>query len=163
MNLPDKLKRAAFAALFCGASLMASAVVAQQAPGQQQAQQNFTDQELQQFANATSRLMQVQQAGEQEMIKILQEEKLSVDKFNELAMAQQQQKTGEVKASEEEKAAFDKAAQRMIALQPAMQKNAETAILQDGMTLEKYEQIMLAYRQDPALQERVNKLIEEKH
>ncbi|MDX5422785.1 MAG: hypothetical protein LPK14_11065 [Hymenobacteraceae bacterium] len=28
------------------------------------------------------------------------------------------------------------------------------------MTLEKYEQIMMAYRQDPALQERVNKMME---
>lgn len=93
------------------------------------------------------------------MLGILKEENLSIDKFNEMAQAHQQQKLTEVDATVEEMTAFNKAAQRMMDMQPAMQKEVETAIQKDGMTLEKYEQIMVAYRQDPALQERVNKMM----
>lgn len=158
-----KMKGAAVAAFILGIFSFGNVAVAQQATPpaqQQQTQQNFSDNDLKQFAEANTRLMDVQKEGEQEMMKILEEEKLSVNKFNEMAMAHQQQKLNEVQATPEEMAAFNKAAQRMMELQPAMQKSVEEAIRKDGMTLEKYEQIMMAYRQDPALQERVNKMME---
>lgn len=129
-------------------------------PAQQgQTQQNFTDAELQQFADASARLMAVQQEGEKKMMGILQEENLSIDKFNEMAQAYQQQQLDQVEATTEEKAAFNKAAQRMIEMQPEMQKNVEAAIQKDGMSLDKYEQIMIAYRQNEALQQRVNEMM----
>ena len=163
MNLTNKLKGAAIAALtICCASFGTTAAAQQATPPAQQQQatpQDFSDADLKQFADASNRLMAVQQEGEKTMMGILEEEKLSVDKFNEMAQAHQQQKLAEVGATAEEMAAFNKAAQRMMELQPAMQKEVETAIQKDGMTLEKYEQIMLVYQQDPSLQERVNKLM----
>ncbi|GAB3194402.1 N-acetylglucosamine kinase-like BadF-type ATPase [Pontibacter aydingkolensis] len=178
MNILNrKVKGIAVAILFLGVCAVTDTAVAQkkdkkqktqqtetqtQSPQmQQQTQQsgNFSDGDLKQFADASSRLMVIQQNGEQKMLKILEEEKLSVDKFNEMAQAHQQQKLSEVGATVEETAAFNKAAQRMMELQPEMQKEVETAIQKDGMTLEKYEQIMIAYRQDPALQEKINKLM----
>ncbi|WP_266203760.1 DUF4168 domain-containing protein [Pontibacter kalidii] len=164
MNLKQNLKGAAFAALICGAALAAPAAMAQQtAPPTQQAQpQNFSDADLQQFADASARLMTVQQEGEKAMMGILEEEKLSVDKFNQMAQAHQQQKLSEVEATPEEMAAFNNAAQRMMEMQPALQKDLEAAIQQEGMTLEKFEQIMLAYRQDQAVQQRVDQLMQEK-
>lgn len=125
----------------------------------QQAQQSFTDQELKQFADASTRLMDIQRKGEEKMMKILQEEKLDVNKFNEMAQAHQQEKLDEVEATAEEKVAFDKAAKRMMEMQPELQKDVEAAIQKDGMSLDKYEQIMMAYRQDPALQEKLNKMM----
>ena len=163
MNFMNKLKGAAIAALVIGFTAFGTSAVAQQAtpPAQQQgaAPQDFSDADLKQFADASSRLMAVQQEGEKTMMGILEEEKLSVEKFNEMAQAHQQQKLAEVGATPEEMASFNKAAQRMMELQPAMQKDVETAIQKDGMTLEKYEQIMMVYQQDPSLQERVNKLM----
>ncbi|MFD2999693.1 DUF4168 domain-containing protein [Pontibacter toksunensis] len=162
MNFVNKLKGAAIAALILGFSTVGTVATAQQAttpPAQQGVQQNFSDADLKQFADASNRLMAVQQEGEKTMLGILQEEKLSIDKFNEMAQAHQQQKLAEVSATPEEMAAFNKAAQRMMEMQPAMQKEVETAIQKDGMTLQKYEQIMMAYRQDPALQERINKMM----
>ena len=162
MNLINKLKGAAIAALTIGCASFGTSAMAQQAtpPAQQQqaAPQDISDADLKQFADASNRLMAVQQEGEKTMMGILEEEKLSVDKFNQMAQAHQQQKLAEVGATAEEMAAFNKAAQRMMELQPAMQKEVETAIQKDGMTLEKYEQIMLVYQQDPSRQERVNTL-----
>lgn len=163
MNLTNKLKGAAIAALTIGFTAFGTSAIAQQyTPPQSQqeaAPQDFSDADLKQFADASGRLMAMQQEGEKTMMGILQEEKISVEKFNEMAQAHQQQKLAEVAAKPEEMAAFNKAAQRMMELQPAMQKEVETAIQKDGMTLEKYEQIMLAYQQNPSLQERVNKLM----
>ncbi|ARS37177.1 DUF4168 domain-containing protein [Pontibacter actiniarum] len=162
MNLKNKLKATAVAVLLLGTSAFGGAAMAQQTtpPAQQgQTQQNFTDAELQQFADASARLMAVQQEGEKKMMGILQEENLSIDKFNEMAQAHQQQQLDQVEATTEEKAAFNKAAQRMIEMQPEMQKNVEAAIQKDGMSLDKYEQIMIAYRQNEALQQRVNEMM----
>ncbi|AKD02934.1 DUF4168 domain-containing protein [Pontibacter korlensis] len=164
MNLKLNLKGAALAALIFGATLAAPASMAQQAtPQTQQTQpQNFSDADLKQFADASARLMVVQQESEKAMMGILEEEKLSVDKFNQMAQAHQQQKLNEVDATPEEMAAFNNAAQRMMEMQPTLQKDFETAIQKDGMSLEKYEQIMMAYRQDQTLQQRVDKLMQEK-
>lgn len=153
-----KLKHIAFAAAM---ALAAPAAIAQQSPAPtQQAQgQSFSDADLKQFVAANERLMVVQQESETAMKAILDEEKLSVDKFNQMAQAHQQQKLNEVEATVEEKAAFNKAAQRLMEMQPEVQKSVETAIQQDGLTLEKYEKMMMAYRQDPALQERVNTMM----
>ncbi|OKL40685.1 DUF4168 domain-containing protein [Pontibacter flavimaris] len=164
MNFMQNLKGAALAALICGAVLAAPAAMARQtAPQAQPAQpQNFSDADLQQFADASARLITIQQEGEKAMMGILEEEKLSVDKFNQMAQAHQQQKLSEVEATPEEMAAFNNAAQRLMEMQPTLQKDLETAIQQDGMTLEKFEQIMLAYRQDQAVQQRIDLLMQEK-
>ncbi|MBC5994956.1 DUF4168 domain-containing protein [Pontibacter cellulosilyticus] len=168
-----KVKGIAVAILVAGTCAVTNTAVAQQkgkqkkatpppteTPVQQPAQTgSFTDAELKQFVDASGRLMEIQKNSEQKMMKILEEEKLSVNKFNEMAQAHQQQKLAEVKATPEETAAFNKAAQRMMEMQPEMQKEVETAIQKDGMTLEKYEQIMVAYRQDPVVQEKINKLM----
>jgi len=130
-----------------------------QAQPQQQAKQNFTDAEVKQFADANMRLMAIQKESETKMMGILQEEKISPEKFNEMAQAHQQQKLSEVKATPEELAAFNKSAQRIVEMQPTLQQQAEEAIAKDGMTMEKYQMMVTAYQQDPSLQEKVNKLM----
>ncbi|WP_439881019.1 DUF4168 domain-containing protein [Pontibacter sp. MBLB2868] len=162
MKIAYKLKGTAITALILIALALGTTATAQQTSQpaqQQQAPQNFTDKELKQFADASNRLMEIQRKGEEKMLKILEEEKLSVDKFNEMAQAHQQEKLDEVVATEQEKTAFNKAAERMMAMQPALQKEVEAAIQKEGMQLDRYEQIMVAYRQDPVLQEKLNKMM----
>ena len=160
----NKLKGAIVAILTLGLINVSDTTMAQVSPPvqqtpQQPAKTNFTDAEINQFVDANVRLMTIQQDGEKTVISILEEEKISIEKFNEMAIAHQQQKLMEVGATAAEMAAFNKAAERIVVLQPEMQKKAETAILKDGMKIELYEQILLAYQQDLKLQEKVNKLI----
>ncbi|WP_347157441.1 DUF4168 domain-containing protein [Pontibacter chitinilyticus] len=163
MNMQHKLKAAALAALTVICASFGQVAQAQTtptpAPATQQQTQSFTDAELKQFAEANTRLMSLQQESETKMMGMLQEEKLSVDRFNEMANAHQQQKLAELKASPEEMAAFNKIAQRIMDMQPDLQKAAEVAIQKDGLALDKYKQMMMAYQQDPALQEKVNKMM----
>lgn len=165
-NLTIKLKRAVAAALLVGAVAFAESTFAQTAttplPKAQEkgAATDFTDAEIKQFAEANNRLMAVQQEGEKVMMNILKEEKVEVEKFNEFAKAYQEQRLEEVKATPEELAALNKVAQRVIELQPTIQRDVQQAIVKDGMTMEKYEQIMLAYQNDASLQEKVHKMME---
>ncbi|MEJ8757677.1 DUF4168 domain-containing protein [Pontibacter sp. H259] len=166
-SLPINLKGLVVAILGVGATILSGSAIAQQKPlpTQPKTQQTapaatFSDADLKQFADANNRLMVVQQEGEKAMLAILTEEKLSVEKFSELAKAHQQQKLNEAKATPQELTAFNKSAQRMMALQPTMEKNMENAIIKDGMTIEKYEQIMVAYKQDPAMQAKVQQLMQ---
>ena len=169
--LNNKLKGFAAAILIVGAGTITNTAFAQKKQQQQPVQPkteqttpttNFTDAELKQFADANNRLMVVQQDGEKAMLAILAEEKLSVEKFSEMAKAHQQQKISEVKATAEEFAAFNRSAQRMMEMQPTMEQDMEKAIVKDGMTVEKYEQIMLAFKQDPAMQAKVQHLMDQK-
>ncbi len=158
------LKRAVAAALMVGTVAFAENAFAQAAttplPKAQAATADFTDAEIKQFAEANNRLMAVQQEGEKVMMDILKEEKVEVEKFNEFAKAYQEQRLDEVKATPEELAALNKVAERVIELQPTIQRDVQQAIVKDGMTMEKYEQIMLAYQNDATLQEKVHKMME---
>lgn len=167
MNFLHKLKATAVAGLIVGMVATAGTAEAQQKnlPKQQTTPQTapkqaaISDADIKLFVDASTRLMELQQQSEQAMLGILQEEKLSVEKFNDLAQAHQQQKLAEAEATAEEKAAFNKAIQRMMEMQPDIEKNLQTAIQKDGMTVERYEQIMLAYQQDPAVQAKIQKLM----
>ena len=172
MNIIHKLKATAVAGLIVGCVSLAGTAEAQQKnpPKQQttpqttpqaapQQQQDISDADLKLFVDASTRLMELQQANEKVMLTILEEEKLSVEKFNTLAQAHQQQKLAEAEATAEEKAAFNKAVQRMMEMQPDIEKNMQQAIQKDGMSMERYEQIMLAYQQNPTIQAKVQKMM----
>lgn len=162
MNLTHKLKATAVAGLVVGMVSFGGNAMAQQAAPQkapQQQTQAISDADIKLFVDASTRLMELQQESEQAMMTILQEEKLSVDKFNTLAQAHQQQKLAEAEGTAEEKAAFNKAIARMMEMQPEIEKNMATAIQKDGMSMERYEQIMMAYQQDPAVQAKIQKLM----
>ncbi|MDX5418746.1 MAG: DUF4168 domain-containing protein [Hymenobacteraceae bacterium] len=169
MNFINKLKATAAAGLVLGMVSLSGTADAQQKnlPKQQtkpqvapqQQAQDISDADIKLFVDASTRLIDLQQENEKAMMAILEEEKLSIDKFNTLAQAHQQQKLAEAEATAEEKAAFNKAIQRMMEMQPDIEKNMQLAIQKDGMSMERYEQIMMAYQQDPALQAKIQKLM----
>ncbi len=95
------------------------------------------------------------------MLAVIEKENLSFDKFTEMIQAHQQQKLKEVEATPEEFAAFNIAAQQIVEMQPKVQEEVQLAIEEEGLTVDKFERIMLAYQQDPAVQAKVNKIAEE--
>ncbi len=151
------------AAFTLGLIGLSEAAFAQQTtpPATQQAQPNanFTEVELQQFIDASERIMVLQQENEKNMLTILEEEKLDVNKFNELAMAYQEERIEEAEATAAEKEAFTKVAERIIELQPTVQAEVQRAIEQDGMSMEKYENIMMAYQEDPSVQAKIQSML----
>jgi hypothetical protein len=162
-----KIKAMAGAALVVASMSFGQAAWAQGAPngkaqqGQQTQTEDFSTLELKQFVAANERAFAVQKESEKAMLTVIEEEKISVDKFNEIAKAHQEEKMDQVEASPAEMAAFNKAAQRIVEMQPVVQQTLVQAIEQDGLTIEKFEKIMMAYQHNPAVQEKVQKLIVE--
>jgi hypothetical protein len=122
----------------------------------------FSDGDLKQFVAANAKAVEAQKEAEKAMVAVLEEQKLSPAKFNEMAQALKEKKLQQVSATAEEKAAFNKAAQQLVQLQPQLEQKIQQSIQSSGITLEKYQAIRLAYDQNPAIQAKVNQLIQPK-
>ncbi|WP_229968759.1 DUF4168 domain-containing protein [Pontibacter harenae] len=155
-----------FVPVFAVAALcFGPAAFAQQAtPTQQettQQQNNFTDQELQQFVKANAKTASITKEHQQEMIDIIKEEDLEVSRFNEIAQAHRQQTIDELEVSEEEMTSFNNAAQQIVEMQPTAKQEVDDAIEAEGLTVERYEEILEAYEKDPEVKAKVQAIIQQ--
>ncbi|MEK6476276.1 DUF4168 domain-containing protein [Catalinimonas sp. 4WD22] len=136
---------------------------AQGLPGaaqQQPVKENFTDEELKTFIQANKSVVQVQQAAEQKMIQAIEETEMDVNRFNEIATAQQDPQA-DAEASADEMATFNEAAQKVMNVQRETQSEIAAAVEEEGMEFDEYRQIMMAYQNSPKVQQQITKLIEE--
>ena len=152
----------------CLLLMMAGVAVAQQTQPQpqnetqQQVQQNFSDEELEKFADVYVQVVEIQQENEAEMIKAIEDENLDVNRFQEILQAQQQQQGAtELNATAEEMASFNNAAQKIMTVQKEVEAEMKQVIEKD-LGLDTYQQIVVAYQQSPEVQQKVNQLLQEK-
>ena len=133
---------------------------AQQLPGGQAPQPaEYSDDELVTFIAAAQKIMPLQQESQMKMIEKIEEEDLTVDKFNNIL---ESLSTGEnADASEAELKSFNNAMEEIQEVQMEYEVTITDAITEEGMTPAKYQEIMAVYQQDPELQMRVNILMEE--
>jgi hypothetical protein len=157
-----KVKRIFLSAVLFGSVGVGQAALAQQADTPQlevKADERFSETELKQFLDANSKVTALQKEGQQNMLRIIEEANLDVEQFNKFAQAQREEKLNETGASPEQLAAFDKAAQQIVEIQPAVKENVKKAIEEAGLTEEKYKAIVTAYQQDPAVKAKVHELM----
>lgn len=162
-----KTMKSKFFAILCASLsvLMISSadLYAQGLPGaaqQQPVKEDFTDEELKTFIQANKSVVQVQQAAEQKMMQAIEETDMDVNRFNEIATAQQDPQA-DAEASAEEMATFNEAAQKVMAVQRETQSEIAAAVEEEGMEFDAYRQIMMAYQNSPKVQQQITKLIEE--
>lgn len=145
--------------------LLSFGVMAQETPAVPQQQQevvtDFNDEELKQFASAAGKVMEIQQKTQEDMIKVIEDENLELDKFNQILMSQQNQEAEKVDATAEEMAAFNNASQKIMEIQTDIQTDVVKAIEEEGLEPQKYEQIMLAYQASPEIKAKIDALIQE--
>lgn len=122
------------------------------------AREDFSDDELKSFVNANEKAMAIQIEGEQKMIKAIEDQGLTLDRFNEI-LEEQRDPSKESTASGEELQSFNNAAQVILQENTRIEQQMTTTIEEEGIDVETYKQIMLAYQQNPAIQNRVNKMV----
>ncbi|ARS34283.1 DUF4168 domain-containing protein [Pontibacter actiniarum] len=155
-------KKGTIAAAFVATSLcFGQAAFAQQtaAPQEQQTSQTYSDEELRSFLDANTKATEIQKESRTALVSAIEEQDLSVDRFNELAKAHRQKKLEEVAENPEEIAAFSTAAQAIVQLQPEVKEKVEQAIEEEGLTMEEYNNILKAYKEDPAVQAQIRKVM----
>ncbi len=141
------------------AILFSSQVFGQQLPGQQAPRPpEYSDSELIVFIKAAQRVTPLHQESQMKMIKKIEDENLTVEIFNNIL---ETQRTGaKIDATEEQIEAFNKSIEGIQEIQMEYDTIIINAIEGEGITPEKYEEIITNYQQNPEIQMRINVLAE---
>lgn len=95
---------------------------------------------------------------EQKMVKAIENEGLSVDRFHQI-LEQQRNPGSATETSQEELKSFNNAAQAIIRENKKVEQKMAASIEEEGIDVETYNQIMVAYQQNTGIQRRVDQLI----
>lgn len=133
------------------------AQTAQPAESPETQQINVSDAELEKFANAIQALQTAEQDSQQKMMAIVEEQDLSIEKFNEIHQAKMQ--NAEVKASEEDQKKHQKAVAKLEELQSEIMQLMESIVTSKGLSMERFQQIAAAMQSSPELQQRLQQLM----
>lgn len=139
--------------------LMGGVVQAQQnqmMQQQQQPQKDYSEEEIDVFANTVAQVLPIQQEAEQKMMKEIEDQGMKLDKFNKIA--RQMQQGGEPQdVSEEDMKTFKSISQEIQGIQQKTQQKVNKIISDEGMSPAKYQEMIQAYSSNPEIKQKVDK------
>lgn len=145
------------AGLMLMGALMSAPVVEAQVPMPQQQQQQkieVGDDEMSKFATIFQAIRMENNKFQQEMMVMMEEEGMEVQRFNEIHEASVNSEV-EVDASADEKEKHQRILGKIEEKQVAIQGDMEKLISDEGMTVERYQEIAMHLPADPDLQEQL--------
>lgn len=119
---------------------------------------DVSDQEIQSFANAFEAVQTIQEESRQEMAQAIEEEGLTIQEYNELFRVEQQSGSTDSETSqfsEEQQEQFEQADARIDEIEQEAQTQIEEAITNEGLEVERFEEIWMEVRKNPELQQQV--------
>lgn len=143
--------------------LATTAAVAQQ-PGQlnmNDERPEISDTELAQFVEIMPSVNAIQMQYQQEMVTAVQDNEIEVQRFNELARAQQDPNLT-VEANEMEMKAFNSAMAAVQAIQQNLNQDVEAAIAESELSMSRFQEIAMAVNSDQSLQQKVQQMMQSK-
>jgi hypothetical protein len=140
--------------------VMVSYAIGQQSlPPQMEINEDFTDKELKEFVRINAEMIPVQEKGQEDMLKTIENEGMKVERFQELAQAQQAGKLTEVSGDPKEIAKFSKAGQKVLEMQQEVQSKVQEEIVKSELSEEKFQQIYMAYSQSEKVKAKIDELM----
>ncbi len=158
--------------------LIGSAAVAQTAPGTEATDSTeavespeaapeaatpaaeVTSEELEQFASVIPDLQTIQADAQAEVATAVEDSGLSAERFNQIAQAQASpEAVGEVEISSEEATAFEAIVTEIQQIEQDFLTQRQAILESQGLTVERYQEILAAVQEDPALLEQVESLL----
>ncbi len=133
----------------------------QQAPMQQASQVDVDDADLQRFATTMKQLQGIQKQAQEAMVQAVEEQGLTVERFNEIAQSRQNLEQAPVDVSAEEAQTFQNAIAQIGQIRDEAQGSMETAVQQEGLDVEKFNGIAQAIQTNPELQQKVIQMIQQ--
>ncbi|MFD2034868.1 DUF4168 domain-containing protein [Belliella marina] len=137
------------------------AIAQQMMQPQTQVKEDFSDQEFEEFVKINLVLIPLQEKSQGDMVKAIEENDLKVERFQELAQAQQAGTLQEVASGAEEMASFNNAGQKVMEMQQGLQTEIQKTIKDSGLSEEQFQEMYMAYTQSPKVKEKVDKMIED--
>lgn len=124
------------------------------------AQENsFSDDEVETFVMINKQTMPIQMEAQQNMMNMLKEEGMDINKFQQMAMAAQQGDETMGGATEEEKNKFTTLATKMQTLQQELGVKMEKVVKEEGMEPVKFQQMAMKYQQDAEFRQEIDALM----
>lgn len=124
-------------------------------------EQEISDSELGQFADAYVKVQTQNQVAQQQMMTIIEDEGLKVERFSAIQEAEMDPaKTSD--ATDEEKKMHASAMAKIEEMQPALEKKAVEDIESTGITMERYQMLASAIQNEKSLQERLQSILVER-
>ena len=120
----------------------------------------ISDTEMEQFAGVFVELQTMNQQIQQKMITAIQEEGIEVQRFNEIMNARQDPDK-ELDATEEELTTFAAAGQSIQQIQQNAQQDMQKVITDSELSLNRYQAIMAAVRNNTGLQQKLQEQIQQ--
>lgn len=159
----------------CALLLMAATVTAQQMQPQQQPQQQavpqqpqaptpdeISDEELLTFLQTSDAIRPIQEEAQMEMRQVIEDEGISVERFQQLMMAMQNpQLAGQVEVSAEEEAAMQEMEPKLVEIENAASEEIVNEIDNQGLDVDRYQAIYMSLQQHPELMERLQAMLDE--
>jgi len=151
-----------FAALFAVTTAFAQDV----GQGQQQMpdvpnSDDVSDTELSQFVTTITEIEPIQVELQTDVEKLVEEENISFERFQQLMMAMQNpQMAQQVEISEEEQESIEKIQPKLSELQLKAEEEIVEKIEENGLTIERYQAIMMGAQQDQELMTRLQEALE---
>lgn len=119
-----------------------------------------TSEELEQFASVIPELQTIQESAQAEVTTAVEESGLSAERFNQIAQAQSSPEAGgEVEISPEEAAAFEFVVGEIQQIEQDFLAQRQEILTAQGLTVERYQQILAAVQNDPALLQQIQELL----
>ncbi|WP_189605219.1 DUF4168 domain-containing protein [Salinimicrobium marinum] len=134
---------------------------AQTTPLQQSEVQQIevSDAELEKFAQAFQRIRMINQEAQQQMMQVVQDEGMDIQRFNEIYQASMDPAVN-VETTSEEQEQYSNISSEIEKMQGSFQSRMEEVITKQDMTVQRYEQIATQLQTDPQLQERLKAVFE---
>ena len=124
-------------------------------------EQDVSDSELAQFADAYIKVQMQNQEAQQEMMTIIEGEGLEVERFSEIQQtAMDPNQKSDATADEMKKHA--NAIAKIDKLQPELEKKAVNEVESTGISIERFESLASVIQQDQGLQQRLQTIIMER-
>jgi len=145
--------------LFVAGSLFAQGQQQPQMPPQQQnlpTSSDVSDQEITQLGNAVEALEPIQNETQEKIKTAVEGEDLSFERFQQMMMAMQNpQMAQQVDITDEEKSKIQTLQPTLMQIQTEARQQMSAKIEENGLTMQRYQQIIMGAQQDPELMSRV--------
>lgn len=126
------------------------------------AQSDVSSDELEKFASAIKQLLEIEQQSRAQIAQVIETQGFTQERFTEIYQAQrnpEQQPTPQI--SDEEKQKFEQVVQQAIEIRQQSQAQKEEAVQNQGLDVDRFNEILTAIQQSPELQEQVEVLLKD--
>lgn len=117
-----------------------------------------SDSELNKFADAYINIQMQNQEAQQEMMTVIQQEGLEVERFNEIQQAVMDP-NAKNDATEDEMKKHAKVTAKFEQMQPELERRAKEGIESKGLTFERFQQLATVIQNDVNLQQKLQGIL----